>query len=151
MAVVPDSNRIPFYIYSVHNFSNRIFIIRYSILLIGPWPAVILSYFVSIVNAHLCKKKRNNIAQDKQKDSTKLHKPPLCKGRWVLHSKTRRDCSYLLPICISHKMIVGQSLTRCAGAPFAQGSLMKFTLLRHLLLHKGGLQSPQKLIRYFVK
>lgn len=25
MAVVPDSNRIPFYIYSVDNFSNRIF------------------------------------------------------------------------------------------------------------------------------
>lgn len=26
MAVVPDSNRIPFYIYSVNNFSNRIFV-----------------------------------------------------------------------------------------------------------------------------
>ena len=26
MAVVPDSNRIPFYIYSVNNFSNRIFL-----------------------------------------------------------------------------------------------------------------------------
>lgn len=26
MAVVPDSNRIPFYIYSANNFSNRIFI-----------------------------------------------------------------------------------------------------------------------------
>jgi len=27
MAVVPDSNRIPFYIYSANNFSNRIFYI----------------------------------------------------------------------------------------------------------------------------
>lgn len=26
MAVVPDSNRIPFYIYSADNFSNRIFV-----------------------------------------------------------------------------------------------------------------------------
>ena len=34
MAVVPDSNRIPFYIYSVNNFSNRIYcIIKFYIIL----------------------------------------------------------------------------------------------------------------------
>ena len=34
MAVVPDSNRIPFYIYSVYNVSNRIFhiMIHFSVL-----------------------------------------------------------------------------------------------------------------------
>ncbi len=33
MAVVPDSNRIPFYIYSANNFSNRIFLSNYSIFI----------------------------------------------------------------------------------------------------------------------
>ena len=34
MAVVPDSNRIPFFIYSANNFSNRIFVLHYYFLLI---------------------------------------------------------------------------------------------------------------------
>ncbi len=47
-------------------------------------------------------------------------KPPLCKGRWVLRSKTRRGC------CIkSCKMTVRQSPSRSAGVPFAGGSQTK--------------------------
>ena len=43
MAVVPDSNRIPFFIYSANNFSNRIFL--YRILFLN-----IISYLIIVYN-----------------------------------------------------------------------------------------------------
>ena len=54
MAVVQDSNLIPFFIYSANNFSNRIFLYRYFISFIIP-------YLIRIVNTKLnhqcfCKK-----------------------------------------------------------------------------------------------
>ena len=45
MAVVPDSNRIPFFIYSVNNFSNRIFL--YRILFLN-----IISYMIILCNSN---------------------------------------------------------------------------------------------------
>ena len=52
-----------------------------------------------------------------------LLKPPLCKRRWHGVSRDGGIVYAKLPIYKSCKMIALQSLTRCAGAPFAQGSL----------------------------
>ncbi len=53
-------------------------------------------------------------------------KPPLCKGGWVLRSKTRGDCKIV--DLKYYKMIAGQSLShsKAVTAPFAQGSLFSF-------------------------
>ncbi len=55
------------------------------------------------------------------------------KGRWRPSvAMPSEGLSTIPPICRSCKMIVLQSLTRFAGAPFAQGSLLYWSAVCHL-------------------
>ncbi len=58
------------------------------------------------------------------RSKTHYSMPPLCKGG--CRCNRRGDCLHILPIFNFCKMIVLQSLTRFAGAPFLTGSLFRF-------------------------
>ena len=73
--------------------------------------------------------------------------PPLCKGRWLEQSESRRDC--LLRFAVQKRSLSQLSLT----APFAQGSQCLTTLVRCRYCFVGitVTERPQKMYRYYLK
>ena len=83
----------------------------------------------SLVHPHPAKSPHVQISA-KQKASL-VQIPPNKKGPLVQRGLSQSDWGIvpdILPICRLFKMIAKQSLTRYAGAPFAQGSLLRIVL-----------------------